>query len=208
MTIADVVSAGPVVPVIVLQQEAQAVPLARALLAGGVRVLEVTLRTSAALACIRAIRAEVPEALVGAGTITRPAELHAAIEAGATFGVCPGATDSLIAAIRESGLPFLPGAMTPGEVMRLRDAGFAYQKLFPAQQAGGLGMLKALSSVFQDVKFCPTGGIDVATAPQFLALPNVVCVGGSWLVPQDRVAAGDWAAITQLAREAAALKRG
>lgn len=207
MTIDDVFAAGPVMPVIVIQKLETAVPLAKALVAGGIRVLEVTLRTPVALDAIREMCDAVPEAIVGAGTVTTPDELQAAIKAGATFGVSPGATPALLSAIVESGLPFLPGAMTPSDVMLRREAGFKAMKLFPAQQAGGLGMLKALGSVFSDVRFCPTGGIDVATAPQFLALPNVACVGGSWLAPPDLVAAGDWSRITELAR-AASLLRG
>lgn len=207
MNIDEVMNAGPVIPVIVLERLADAVPLARALVAGGIRVLEVTMRTPVALDCVRAMRADVPEAIVGAGTITRIGDLKDAIEAGAQFGVSPGATPELISAIRASGLPFLPGSMTPSDVMLRREAGFTRLKLFPAQQAGGIGMLKALASVFQDVRFCPTGGIDAASAPQFLALPNVACVGGSWIVPADRIKAGDWDAIRRLAGEAAGLAR-
>lgn len=208
MTIADVMLAGPVIPVIVLRDVVRAVPLARALVAGGIRVLEVTMRTPVALDCVRAIRDAVPEAVVGVGTVTSTADLAAAIAAGAQFGVSPGTSAELRASIRASGLPFLPGSMTPSDVIALREAGFHAMKLFPAQQAGGVGMLKALGSVFADVQFCPTGGIDAATAPQFLALPNVPCVGGSWLVPATKVEVGDWAGIEQLAREAWALRKG
>ena len=207
MNIEDVMRSGPVIPVIVLDDVKQAVPLARALVAGGIRVLEVTMRTSVALDCIRAMRAEVPEAIVGAGTITRGSDLEAAIKAGSQFGVSPGATPDLLKRISDSGLPFLPGAMTPSDVMLRREAGFTRLKLFPAQQAGGVGMLKALGSVFPDVRFCPTGGIDANTAPSFLALPNVACVGGSWIVPADRIRAGDWASIQELAERACGLLR-
>lgn len=206
MTIDEIFAAGPVIPVIVIQRLESAVGLARALVDGGVRVLEVTMRTPIALDAMRAMRDAVPEAIVGAGTITRAADLNKAIAVGAQFGVSPGATPSLLSAIRDSGLPFLPGAMTPSDVMLRREAGFTAMKLFPAQQAGGIGMLKALGSVFADVRFCPTGGIDAATAPQFLALPNVACVGGSWIVPNDLVAAERWSEITALARQASALR--
>jgi len=201
-----VMRAAPVMPVIVLDRVTDAVPLARALVAGGIRVLEVTLRTAAALESVRAIRAEVPEALVGVGTITTPAELDAAQAAGAVFGVSPGASPSLLRAIAASGLPFLPGVMTPSEVIAARDAGFDAMKLFPAAQAGGIGMLKALGGPFPGLVFCPTGGIDAGLAPSFLALSNVLCVGGSWLAPKALVEAGDWVAIERLAREAAALR--
>lgn len=205
LSIREIMVASPVMPVIVLDDVADAVPLARALVDGGVRVLEVTLRTLAALAVIRAIRAALPEAIVGAGTITGAADLVAAIEAGAQFGVSPGTTDALIAAVQGAGLPFLPGAMTPSEILKLREAGFTAMKLFPAQQAGGVGMLKALGAVFPELVFCPTGGIDAASAPQYLALPNVACVGGSWLAPTALVKTKKWSEISRLASEAAAL---
>jgi len=203
----EILAASPVMPVIVIDELASAVPLARALVAGGIRVLEVTLRTAAALDSIRAIVAEVPEALVGVGTIVSPADLQAARAAGARFGVSPGANTELLAAARDSGLPFLPGVMTPSDVINALAAGFDTLKLFPAKQAGGVGMLKALGGPFPQLRFCPTGGIDLASAPEFLALPNVACVGGSWLTPADKVQAGDWAAITRLAADAAALRR-
>lgn len=202
----EILAASPVMPVIVIDELASAVPLARALVAGGIRVLEVTLRTAAALDSIRAIVAEVPEALVGVGTIVSPADLDAARAAGARFGVSPGANAELLAAARDSGLPFLPGVMTPSDVINALAAGFDTLKLFPAKQAGGVGMLKALGGPFPQLRFCPTGGIDLASAPEFLALPNVACVGGSWLTPADKVKAGDWAAVTRLAAEAAALR--
>lgn len=206
MNIDEILALGPVVPVIVLQRADDAVPLARALVGGGVRTLEVTLRTPVALEGIRAMRKAVPEAVVGAGTVTDPEELQRAIEAGAQFGVSPGATPALLEAVRACGLPFLPGAMTPSEVMLRRDAGFKAMKLFPAQQAGGIGMLKALGSVFADLRFCPTGGIDLQSAPDFLALPNVACVGGSWLAPPELVAQQQWARISELAAAASRLR--
>ena len=203
----EVMRVGPVIPVIVIEDLAHAVPLARALVAGGVRVLEVTLRTPAALAAIRAIAGEVPEAIVGVGTLTRPEDFTEARDAGARFGVSPGLTLALIEAAWESGLPLLPGVMTPSDVIAARLAGFRELKLFPARQAGGIGMLQALAGPFPDVTFCPTGGIAAKTAPEFLALPNVACVGGSWLTPRDALAAGDWGTVTALARQAAALHR-
>jgi 2-dehydro-3-deoxyphosphogluconate aldolase/(4S)-4-hydroxy-2-oxoglutarate aldolase len=198
---------GPVIPVIVIEKLEQAVPLARALVAGGVRVLEVTLRTAVGLAAIEAIAREVEGAIVGVGTITRPEDVDLALKAGAVFGVSPGLTPAVAAAAAASGLALLPGVMTPSDVMAAKAAGYSQLKLFPAQQAGGIGMLKALGGPFPDVMFCPTGGVSAATAPDFLALPNVACVGGSWLTPREAVEAADWARITSLAREAAALRR-
>lgn len=206
MNALDVIQAGPVIPVIVIDRLADAVPLARALVAGGVRVLELTLRTPVALAAIERVAAEVEGAIVGAGTITRPEDLEAVRRAGAVFGVSPGLTPELAAAARADGLALLPGVMTPSDVIAARAAGFTELKLFPAQQAGGIGMLKALGGPFPDVRFCPTGGITATTAPEFLALTNVVCVGGSWLTPADAVAAGDWARIAALARAASQLR--
>jgi 2-dehydro-3-deoxyphosphogluconate aldolase/(4S)-4-hydroxy-2-oxoglutarate aldolase len=206
MTPIELMRIGPVIPVIVIDDVEQAVPLARALVAGGVRVLEVTLRTPVALDAIRAIAAEVPDAVVGVGTISRAEHFEQAIEAGARFGVSPGLSRELIEAAHASRLPLLPGVMTPSDVIRARNAGFSELKLFPAQQAGGIGMLKALSGPFPDVTFCPTGGVTLATAPSFLALPNVGCVGGSWLTPPAMVKAGDWEGITALAIEAAKLQ--
>ena len=206
MTILDVMRSGPVIPVIVIDDADRAVPMAAALVAGGIKVLEVTLRTPAALRAIEAIARKVDGAIVGAGTLMRPGDVARAHGAGAVFGVSPGLTRELVAAARESGMPLLPGVMTPSEVMAARCAGFTELKLFPAQQAGGAGMLKALAGPFPDVTFCPTGGITAATAPEFLALRNVACVGGSWLTPAQAVAAGDWTRLTTLAREAAALR--
>lgn len=206
MNVLEVMRIGPVIPVIVIDELAQAVPLAQALVAGGVRVLEVTLRTAAGLAAIRAIAREVPDAIVGVGTLTTREDFAAARDAGAQFGVSPGLTPALVEGARESGLPLLPGVMTPSDVIAARAAGFRQLKLFPAQQAGGIGMLRALSGPFPDVTFCPTGGISEETAPQFLAVANVACVGGSWLTPRPAVQSNDWAQITQLAVRAAALK--
>lgn len=206
MSIRDIMRASPVMPVIVIDRVEDAVPLARALVAGGIRVLEVTLRTAAALESIKAIAAAVPDAIVGVGTVTQPEQFAQVKAAGAKFAVTPGFTDTLARAAVEAGMPLLPGVMTPSEVIAARAAGFDAMKLFPAEQAGGIGMLKALGGPFADVLFCPTGGVTLESAPKFLALPNVGCVGGSWLVPKDKVAAGDWNAITQLAKEAAALR--
>jgi 2-dehydro-3-deoxyphosphogluconate aldolase / (4S)-4-hydroxy-2-oxoglutarate aldolase len=205
MNVLELMRVGPVIPVIVLDDVAQAVPLARALVAGGVRVLEVTLRTPAGLASIRAIARDVPDAIVGVGTVTQPEEFAAALDAGARFAVTPGLTPGLIAAAKASPLPLLPGVMTPSEVIAARAAGFLQLKLFPAREAGGIPMLNALRGPFPDTIFCPTGGVTIETAPDFLALPNVACVGGSWLTPTAAMAANDWAAITALAAQAAAL---
>lgn len=202
----ELVAFGPVIPVIVLQRVEHAVPLARALLEGGVRVLEVTLRSPVALACMQAIARELPEVIVGAGTLRTAADVHAARDAGCQFGVSPGYTAEVGAACREAQLPLLPGVATAGEVMAANADGLSFLKFFPATAAGGLSMLKALAGPFPDVVFCPTGGITAETAPQFLALPNVKVCGGSWLTPADALAAGDWARITRLAREASALR--
>jgi 2-dehydro-3-deoxyphosphogluconate aldolase/(4S)-4-hydroxy-2-oxoglutarate aldolase len=199
-------SHGPVIPVIVLQRVADAVPLAEALLAGGVKVLEVTMRTPVALDCIAAIARALPEAVVGAGTIRSAADAQAALDAGSRFAVSPGYTSEVGAACRRIGLPLLPGVATASEVMAAQADGLSFLKFFPATAAGGIPLLKALAGPFPDVVFCPTGGISVETAPQFLALSNVKVCGGSWLTPADAVAAGDWARITRLAREASLLR--
>lgn len=203
----DIMYVSPVIPVIAIDDLAHAVPLAQALVAGGIRVLEVTLRTEHGLAAIRAIIEAVPKAIVGVGTLTRPEEFTAARDAGAVFGVSPGLTPELIAAARSSGLPLLPGVMTPSEVMAARAAGFLQLKLFPAVPAGGVAMLNAIAGPLPDVMFCPTGGISEDSAPRFLALDNVACVGGSWLTPKDAIKAGDWARITALATAASALRK-
>ena len=203
----DLVSYGPVIPVIVLQRVADAVPLAQALVAGGVRVLEVTLRTPVALQCMREIARAVPEAIVGAGTIRSVADAEAAKDAGCRFGVSPGYSTDIGHACRNMGLPLLPGVATASEVMAANADGYGFLKFFPATAAGGIPMLKGFAGPFPEVMFCPTGGITAETAPQFLALPNVKVCGGSWLTPQDAVDAGDWARITQIARAASALRK-
>ena len=190
----------PVIPVIVLHDPAHAVPMARALVAGGIRMLEVTLRTAQALACIEAIARDVPEAVVGAGTVRSRADAQAAAMAGARFAVSPGYTPALGQACRDVGLALLPGVATGSEIMMAREDGWTELKFFPALQAGGVAMLKAWSGPFFDVQFCPTGGVTLQNAPDFLALPNVVCVGGSWLVPADALVQGDWTRIAELAR--------
>jgi 2-dehydro-3-deoxyphosphogluconate aldolase/(4S)-4-hydroxy-2-oxoglutarate aldolase len=202
----DIMRASPVIPVITIDDIDHAVPLARALVAGGIRVLEITLRTAHGLPAIRAMAGQVPEAIVGVGTLTRREEFNAAREAGAVFGVSPGLTPALIDAAKSSGLPLLPGVMTPSEVMAAREAGFRQLKLFPAVPAGGVGMLNAIAGPLPDVTFCPTGGISQENAPQFLACQNVACVGGTWLTPKDAMQAGDWGRITELARAASALR--
>ncbi|MDP3342636.1 bifunctional 4-hydroxy-2-oxoglutarate aldolase/2-dehydro-3-deoxy-phosphogluconate aldolase [Frigidibacter sp.] len=196
----------PVIPVLVIDDLAHAVPLARALIAGGLPALEVTLRTPQALDAIRAM-AEVPGGVVGAGTLLTPADVRAAKAAGAQFGVSPGATDRLIAACEDEGLPLLPGAATATEVMLLLEWGFTVQKFFPAEASGGAPALKAIGAPIPQVSFCPTGGVSLANAGDYLSLPNVLCAGGSWVAPKAALAAGDWDKVEALAREAAALPR-
>ena len=203
----ELIAAGPVIPVIVIDDVAHAVPMARALVAGGVRVLEVTLHTPAGLGAIAAIAAEVPQAIVGAGTVCSPQDVRAAAQAGARFAVSPGYLPAIGAACREAGLLLLPGVATASEVMAARADGHALLKFFPAVPAGGIPMLKAWAGPFADVRFCPTGGLTPQTAPDFLALPNVPVCGGSWLTPADALRQGDGARLTQLAREACALRR-
>jgi 2-dehydro-3-deoxyphosphogluconate aldolase/(4S)-4-hydroxy-2-oxoglutarate aldolase len=203
----QVMQDAPVIPVIVLNDVAHAVPMARALVEGGVRMLEVTLRTPQALACMEAIARNVPEAVVGAGTVRSKADAQAASNAGARFAVSPGYTSAVGQACRDLGLPLLPGVATGSEIMMAQEDGFTELKFFPAMQAGGPAMLKAWSGPFFDVKFCPTGGVTLQNAPELLALPNVVCVGGSWIVPADAMAQGDWKRITQLARDTQALRK-
>jgi 2-dehydro-3-deoxyphosphogluconate aldolase / (4S)-4-hydroxy-2-oxoglutarate aldolase len=207
LTALEVMQDAPVIPVIVLHDVAHAVPLARALVAGGIRMLEVTLRTPQALQCIEAIAKEVPDAVVGAGTIRSAADAQASALAGARFGVSPGYTRSVGKACHDIGLPLLPGVATGSEIMTAQEDGYTQLKFFPAMQAGGLPMLKAWQGPFGDVTFCPTGGISLANAHEFLALSNVACVGGSWIVPTDAIAKGDWARIETLAREASQLVR-
>lgn len=191
-----------VIPVLTIERSADAVPLARALCAGGLGVLEVTLRTPAALEAIAAIAAEVPEVVVGSGTCVTAADLERSARAGARFAVSPGLTPDLLAA---EAIPLLPGVATASELMAGLQAGLSAFKFFPAAPAGGTAMLKAWAGPFADVRFCPTGGIDAANAPEFLKLPNVACVGGGWVAPKALIDAGDWAAITGLASAAAAL---
>ena len=207
MEIRDIMALAPVIPVLIIDDLQHAVPLARALCAGGLCVLEVTMRTPVALAAIEAMRKAVPEAVVGVGTLTRPEYFTAAASAGAQFGVSPGLTAELAQAARGVGFPLLPGVMTPTEVIAARLYGYTSLKLFPAQQAGGIAMLKALASPFGDVMFCPTGGVSRDNAADFLSLPNVACVGGSWVAPPKLMQEGDWSGIETLAREAAALRR-
>lgn len=207
MNIRDIMRIAPVIPVLIVERIEHAAPLAQALCAGGLKVLEVTLRTPIALDVISAMRKAVPDAIVGAGTLTRPEDFIAVGNAGAQFAVSPGLTPELAAAAKRAAYPLLPGVMTPGEVIAARLQGFQSLKLFPAMQAGGVGMLKALSSVFSDVMFCPTGGITRESAPEFLALKNVLCVGGSWVAPGKLLDAGDWHGIETLAREACSLSR-
>ena len=205
-TALQVMQDAPVIPVIVLNDVTHAVPMARALVAGGIRMLEVTLRTSQALACIEAIAKEVPEAIVGAGTVRNAADAKAAANAGAKFAVSPGYTSSVGQACRDEGLSLLPGVATGSEIMMAQEDGYTELKFFPAMQAGGPAMLKAWGGPFFDVRFCPTGGVTAQNASEFLSLPNVACVGGSWLVPVEALANGDWARIEKLAREACQLK--
>ena len=195
----------PVVPVVVVDDPAHAVPVARALVAGGLPVLELTLRTPVALDAIRAIASEVPEILVGAGTIVTPGQAKEALDAGAQFLVSPGSTPSLLGAMADTGLPFLPGTATVSEVLAVLEAGYTELKFFPAEASGGAAFLKSVAAPVPAARFCPTGGITAATAPSYLALPNVGCVGGSWLTPADALASGDWGRVTELARAAAAL---
>lgn len=206
LTLEKALTRGPVIPVLVIDRVDDAVPLARALLAGGVQVLEVTLRTPAALDVIRTLVREVPEALVAAGTVTTPEQWEAVAHAGAHLAVSPGLTPRLLSALNSGApTPLLPGVATASELMTAMDAGLNRFKFFPAQQAGGVGMLKAFHGPFADAVFCPTGGITFDTASNFLALPNVACVGGSWLAPTSAVRAGDWGRITELARDTLSL---
>ncbi|WP_405886590.1 bifunctional 4-hydroxy-2-oxoglutarate aldolase/2-dehydro-3-deoxy-phosphogluconate aldolase [Streptomyces longwoodensis] len=202
----SVLDLAPVLPVVVVDDADDAVPLARALVAGGLPAIEVTLRTAAAPEAIRAIGAAVPGAVVGAGTVLGPEQVDVAVDAGARFLVSPGWTDGLLSAMRASGLPCLPGVSTASEVVALLERGVREMKFFPAQAAGGTAYLRSLYGPLPQVRFCPTGGIGPANAPEYLALPNVGCVGGSWMVPADAVAARDWGRVERLAREAAALR--
>ncbi len=200
--------AAPVVAVVVIDNRRDAVPLARALVVGGIRAIEVTLRTPAALDAIADISAEVDDAMAGAGTVLSAADLHAAEQAGARFAVSPGMSPELSAAVEKSTLPFLPGSASASEALALFERGYRLQKFFPAEPAGGAHYLRALGGPLPGIGFCPTGGISAANAAKYLALPNVICVGGSWVAPADALAQGNWTRITVLSREAAALKRG
>ncbi|WP_236594759.1 bifunctional 4-hydroxy-2-oxoglutarate aldolase/2-dehydro-3-deoxy-phosphogluconate aldolase [Saccharothrix sp. 6-C] len=204
-TAADLLALSPVIPVVVVDDAEHAVPLAEALLRGGVRVIELTLRTPAALAAIERVAAEVPGIVIGAGTVTAPEHAEQAAKAGAAFLVTPGSTDRMLDAAEDTGLPFLPGAATVSEAMRLAERGLTSLKFFPAEAAGGVDYLKSVGGPLPGLRFCPTGGITPATAPNYLALPNVGCVGGSWLAPKDALVSGDWARIEELARAASAL---
>ncbi|WP_053851491.1 bifunctional 4-hydroxy-2-oxoglutarate aldolase/2-dehydro-3-deoxy-phosphogluconate aldolase [Streptomyces sp. NRRL B-24085] len=197
----------PVVPVVVVQDAPDAVPLARALVAGGLPAIEVTLRTPVALDAIRAIAGEVPDAVVGAGTVITPEQVHDVVAAGARFLVSPGWTDVLLEAMRGSGVPFLPGVSTASEVVALLERGVREMKFFPAEAAGGTAYLKSLAGPLPQARFCPTGGIGPGNAPEYLSLPNVGCVGGTWMLPEDALAARDWARVERLAREASRLGR-
>lgn len=206
LTPEDVLRLSPVMPVVVIDDAANAVPLARALLAGGVKTIEVTLRTPAALDAIRAITAEATEMIVGAGTVLSAEDLAAAIEAGAKYALSPGGTPKLMKAARKAPIPFIPGVSTSSEIQRGLERGYSCFKLFPAEQLGGPSTLKALAGPFPNVRFCPTGSITADKAPSYLALSNVLCVGGSWIAPADKIKAGDWAAIEAAAKQAAALR--
>lgn len=204
--LAEILAAAPVIPVVMIDDLAQAVPLARALVAGGLPVIEVTLRTAAGLEAIRAIAAEVEGALVGVGTVLEPGQYTAAARAGARFAVSPGATARLLDAAERCGIAPLPGIATASEAMALIERGYKFAKFFPAEAAGGAAFLASIASPLPQLRFCPTGGITLESAPRYLKLPNVVCVGGSWMVSRAIIAAGDWAGITALATQAAALR--
>ncbi|PWK71696.1 2-dehydro-3-deoxy-phosphogluconate aldolase [Aminobacter sp. AP02] len=197
----------PVIPVLKIERAADAVPLARALARGGLKAIEITLRTDEALESIRRVAAEVEDCIAGAGTVLNARQFDEAVAAGSKFIVSPGLTRELIAHAANSDIPLLPGTITPGEIMTAREAGLDFLKFFPAEQAGGAPFLKALASPLADVKFCPTGGISAKNAKEYLSLPNVVCVGGSWVAPDEMVKAGDWAGIEALAAEASKLRK-
>ncbi|MDO4907879.1 bifunctional 4-hydroxy-2-oxoglutarate aldolase/2-dehydro-3-deoxy-phosphogluconate aldolase [Neisseria sp.] len=206
MTPRDILSAGAVIPVIAIDDINTAVDLAHALVEGGIPTLEITLRTEHGIKAIELIKKEVKGAIVGAGTVTNPDQLKAVADAGAVFAISPGLHESLAKAGRNSGIPLIPGVATPGEVQLALENGIDTMKLFPAEAVGGKAMLKALYGPYAHVSFCPTGGITLESAPEYLKLPNVLCVGGSWLTPKEAVQNKDWATVTRLAKEAAALK--
>ena len=201
---ADIFAAGPVVPVLVIHDVEKAVPLAKALMAGGIKVLEVTLRTPAAIDVIKRIAEEVPDSLIGAGTVTNAQQLKAVTEAGAKFAISPGMTADLLKAGMDAEIPLIPGISSTSELMKGKDAGYTHMKFFPAEASGGVKAIKAISGPFPEFTFCPTGGIGPGNYNDYLALKNVVCVGGSWLAPDDAIESGDWDRITQLAKEAVA----
>lgn len=205
--VSEIMTLAPVIPVLVIDDAGSAPDLARAMVKGGLRALEVTLRTPAALAAISAMAKAAPDAIVGAGTVLNPDDLQRARDAGARFIVSPGLTPQLARAAEQAGVPLLAGVATCGEIMAGLDLGLDHFKFFPAENVGGAAALKSIAGPFPKVRFCPTGGVTLSTAPQYLALPNVLCVGGSWVAPKDAVAAGDWARVETLAREAAALAR-
>ena len=201
MNIDEILAQSPIVPVIVVENIEEAVPLARALVEGGLPVLEVTLRSAIAMQAIREISKSVSGAIVGVGTVTRPEQFRESIEAGARFAVSPGLTDSLLEASRQIDIPWLPSVFSPSEAMQAHEQGFSALKLFPAQQAGGIGMLKAMSGPLPEIHFCPTGGIDANNFIDFLSLPNVICAGGSWVCPANAIRNNDWDRIRQLAQD-------
>ena len=200
----EIFTAGPVVPVLVINDVEKAVPLAKALMEGGIKVLEVTLRTPAAIDVIKRIAQEVPDSLIGAGTVTNAQQLKAVVEAGAKFAISPGMTADLLKAGMDSEIPLIPGISSTSDLMKGKDAGYTHMKFFPAEASGGVKAIKSISGPFPDVTFCPTGGIGPNNYNDYLALNNVKCVGGSWLAPDDAIESGDWARITQLAKEAVA----
>lgn len=200
----EIFAAGPVVPVLVINDVEKAVPLAKALMEGGIKVLEVTLRTPAAIDVIKRIADEVPDSLIGAGTVTNAQQLKAVVDAGAKFAISPGMTADLLKAGMDAEIPLIPGISSTSDLMKGKDAGYTHMKFFPAEASGGVKAIKSISGPFPDVTFCPTGGIGPNNYNDYLALNNVKCVGGSWLAPDDAIESGDWARITQLAKEAIA----
>lgn len=206
MSIENILTSAPVVPVVVIENLEDAVPLAKALYNGGLKALEITLRTPVAAEAVKLMKEAVPEAYVGTGTVVDKATFEASVAAGADFMVSPGVNDELLALAKESDIPFLPGAATPSEVMNLASHGFKFLKFFPAEAAGGAPMLKSIGGPLPQVKFCPTGGISLATAPKYLALNNVVCVGGTWMLDKELIANKDWQAIEALAKQASEVK--
>ncbi|MBE0379365.1 MULTISPECIES: bifunctional 4-hydroxy-2-oxoglutarate aldolase/2-dehydro-3-deoxy-phosphogluconate aldolase [Pseudoalteromonas] len=206
MSIEKILASAPVVPVVVIDNLEDAAPLARALYNGGLKALEITLRTPIAAAAVKLMKAEVPEAYVGTGTVVDKASFEASVAAGADFMVSPGVNDELLALAKETDIPFLPGAATPSEVMKLASHGFKFLKFFPAEAAGGTAMLKSIGGPLPQVTFCPTGGISLATAPSYLALSNVICVGGTWMLDKKLIENKDWQAIEALARQASEIK--